>query len=284
MRRCTLFLMGVLSFALLPAAFADECNPTDTNLLKPRLQASAPTRVRVLQRNSDRKIIFTTTIANVGDGPLILTGQTVQTPSGPVTQATQEVWKKDGTTCTHVAGYFEFHPSHNHWHFNDFASYQLRRDDPFTGPLAASSSKVSFCLIDITQLRGFNGPRQVFADCTSQQSTQGISVGFADVYDSFLPDQWIDLDLDPNNPVPAGAYFLVNIADPDNLILGTADDLPSRSGVVSVSVPPLVGNPAPPPPPPGPTPTPGRPPRPPRPPRPHSPHSVRSGQPHMPGH
>ena len=126
----------------------------------------------------------------------------------------------DGTTCEHVAGYFEFHASHKHWHVNDFAAYELRKDDPFTGELMAKSDKVSFCLADITQLRGYRGPRQVFADCTKQESVQGISVGFADVYDSYLPDQWIDLDLDGNTPVPAGTYFLVNVADPDNLILG----------------------------------------------------------------
>jgi hypothetical protein len=241
MRVRGLLALGVLILGVSSSVRAVECDPNDPNLLPPNLVAQTPSKIRVLQRSADRKIIFTTTVANVGKGPLILTGQTVQTPSGPVTQATQQVWRKDGTTCDHVAGYFVFHPSHNHWHVNDFASYELRKDDPFTGQLVAKSDKVSFCLIDITELRGYNGPRQVFADCTTQEGTQGISVGFADVYDNFLPDQWIDLDIDPQNPVPAGQYFLVNVADPDNLILETDDNPQDKSGVVSVSVPPLIG-------------------------------------------
>jgi hypothetical protein len=235
-------VFGLLILGATSRAMAVECKPNDPNLLPPQLVAQTPTKVRVLQRYNDRKIIFTTTIGNLGKGPLILQGQTVQTPSGPVTQATQKVWRKDGTTCDHLAGYFEFHTAHHHWHVNDFAAYEVRKDDPFTGPLIAKSDKVSFCLIDITQLRGFKGSRQVFADCKTQEGVQGISVGYADVYDSFLPDQWVDLDTDPAHPVPAGDYFLVNVADPDNLILETDNDLPHKSGVVSVSVPPIIGN------------------------------------------
>ena len=267
MRLSRLFIYALLPLAFVSNAFAVECDPSDSTLLKPDLVAMTPSRVRVLQRSADRKIIFTTTIGNVGKGPLVVQGTTVQTPSGPVTQATQIISRTDGTTCTHVAGFFEFHPSHNHWHINDFAAYELRKDDPFTGTLAAKSDKVSFCLIDITQLRGFNGPRQVFADCNSQNSTQGISVGFADVYDNFLPDQWIDLDQDPKNPVPAGQYFLVNVADPDNLILEVDDRRETSSGVVSVSVPPLIGS---------------HDPRPPRPPHPHP--SNGPGHPNGPRH
>jgi len=269
MQLSRLFVYVLLPLAFVAQAFADECDPNDPTLLKPDLVAMTPARVRVLQRGADRKIIFTTTIANVGKGPLVMQGSTVQTASGPVTQATQVISRTDGTTCTHVAGFFEFHQTHNHWHINDFASYELRKDDPFTGPIAAKSDKVSFCLIDITQLRGFNGPRQVFANCTSQNSTQGISVGFADVYDNFLPEQWIDLDQDPANPVPAGSYFLVNVADPDDLIMETDDSPEDSSGIVSVSVPPLVGS---------------RSPRPPRPPHPPHPHTTGPGHPTGPRH
>jgi hypothetical protein len=276
MRVRHVMVAGLLILGITSGAIATECDPSDPDLLPPDLVAQPPTKVRVLQSYNNRRIIFTTTVGNVGKGPLILSGKTVQTPSGPVTQATQTVWRKDGTTCDHLAGYFEFHASHHHWHVNDFAAYELRKDDPFTGPVVAKSDKVSFCLIDITQLRGFRGQRQVFADCLKQESVQGISVGFADVYDSFLPDQWINVDQDGPNTVPAGEYFLVNVADPDNLILETDDDPQDSSGVVSVAVPPLIAS-GPPAPTPGPRqhpahpthpPHPSRPPRPTRTPRP----------------
>ena len=240
-------IIGLLVLGVISRAIAAECDPSDPDLLPPNLVAQPPTKVRVLQSYNNRRIIFTTTVGNVGTGPLILKGDTVQTPSGPVTQGTQTVWRKDGTTCEHIAGYFIYHPSHHHWHVNDFAAYELRKDDPFTGQLMAKSDKVSFCLIDITQLRGYNGQRQVEADCLNQEGVQGISVGFADVYDSFLPDQWIDVDQAGPNTVPAGEYFLVNVGDPDSLLIEGSAGPQERAGIVSVDVPRLLasGPPAP---------------------------------------
>jgi len=255
-----LLVIGLLILGATSRAMAAECDPNDPDLLPPNMVAQPPTKVRILQGYNDRRIIFTTTVGNFGKGPLILTGKTVQTPSGPVTQGTQTVWRKDGSTCDHVAGYFVYHPSHHHWHVNDFAAYELRKDDPFTGQLMAKSDKVSFCLIDITQMRGYHGDRQVFADCLNQEGVQGISVGFADVYDSFLPDQWIDVD----NSVPPGDYYLVNVADPDNLLLETDDTPADKAGVVSVGVPKVIAS-GPPAPTPGPRQHPTHPPRPPRP-------------------
>jgi len=214
------------------------CDPTDPNLLLPDLVAQTPTHVRNLVATGHRTIIFTTSIGNVGDGPLILHGHTVETDAGTKTQATQEIWKRDGTSCSRLAGYFVYHPAHHHFHIEDFSGYDLRKNDPFTGEIVASSNKVSFCLLDIAQLHGYNGPLQVQADCLNQEGTQGISVGFADVYDSFLPGQSIDLDADPAHPVPAGQYYLVNTANPDGVILQKNWSLENNSSVVSVSVPP----------------------------------------------
>ena len=295
--------MCVVAGFLLPlvlgrVTLADTCDPNDPTLLKPDLVVLPMTKVRVLQRGGHRVVIFTTSVGNIGQGPMILQGHTIDGPNGPVTQATQVISRSDGTTCTHVAGDFEFHPAHHHWHFDDFASYQLRKDDPFTGPIVAESTKVSFCLIDVMQMRGFNDPVTIHADCLNQEGMQGIDVGFADVYDSFLPGQDIDLDADPNNPVPGGNYFLVNVANPDGLIWEVNDDLQANAAVASVSVPdPVRGLPSQPPPsqsPPSsatPTATPTNPPAPQPTPRPgphqhppHAPHVPHGGPSHQPGH
>jgi len=235
---------GLLPVLFLATARADECDPNDPTLLKPGFTSLAPKRARVLQKGADRQLYFSSLLANVGPGPLTLQAQTVQTPSGPVTQATQVIQRTDGSTCTHVAGYFEFHPSHHHFHINDIAEYQLRKDDPLTGQVVARASKISFCLIDVQPLRGFSGQRQVVSDCSVQEGTQGISVGWADVYDDFYPEQSIDLDPDANTHVPAGGYFLVNVADPDHLLLKADDSLEATAGYVSVSVPSLIGVPS----------------------------------------
>jgi lysyl oxidase len=242
MRLTQVVLTALLPLALVTSALADECDPDDPTLLKPDLQAMQPTRVRTLiipgptYTSNDRLMIFTTTIANVGDGPLILNGQTVDTEEGPQTEATQTVWRADGSSCTHIAGYFVFHPSHHHWHVDNFGVYQLRKDDPVNGQIMGESTKVSFCLRDDHRLKGFKGKKQVKSVC--DQGTQGISTGYADVYRNFLPDQWIDLDADPNNPVPEGDYYLVNTPDPRRQFIEINDDPVASSGVISVHVPP----------------------------------------------
>ena len=222
---------------LVSAGLAQECAPNDPSLLKPDLVAQAPTKVRVLERSGHRWLIFTTTIVNMGDGPLIVRGQANGT-------ATQEVRRRDGTSCTHAAGTLEFSALERNYHFADATAYQLRSGDPFTGPIAAESNP-ALCLMDNVQVRGFNVPRQVLADCTDPNGTQGISTHFGDELDNFLPEQMIDLDADPANPVPGGSYFLVNIADPDGLLIEKNEDLQANAGVASVSVPGLAGQPVP---------------------------------------
>lgn len=234
----------ILVFASLQfPAFGEPCNPNDPRLLKPDLKALPPVRARVVERQGVRRLYFTTKIANLGQGPLIVEGKTVDTPAGPVTKANQILRRSDGSTCTHDAGTFEFHKSHNHFHVNDFAEYQLRKDDPFTGPIVARAAKVSFCLIDIEPLRAPFPQRQVVANCGVQEGVQGISPGWADVYDDFYPDQFIELDLcRTDGGVPPGQYYLLNVANPSGVLLEESDDLASNAGVISITVPARVGN------------------------------------------
>lgn len=236
-------ILSVTCLAISAGAQAADCDANDPTLLKPDLIAEPPTHVRVLSRLGHRVVIFSTTIGNVGKGPMILQGQTVDDPNGggQVTQATQKIMRTDGSSCDHLAGFFEFHPSHHHWHFDDFADYELRKDDPYTGAVVAKAEKVSFCLIDVARIRGYHTPITIAANCLVQDGTQGIDVGYADVYDSFLPGQLIDLDADPANPIPAGNYFLVNTVNPAKAIWEINDDAVANSGVVSVRIPPAPG-------------------------------------------
>ena len=242
MRLYNTLISTLVVCAITCPALAEECDPTDARLLKPDLVALEPLRARVIQRNGARRLYFTTRIANVGQGPLVVEAQTVDTPGGPVTQATQVIQRSDGTTCTHSAGSFDFHPSHHHWHLDDFAEYQLRRDDPYTGPLVARAKKVSFCLLDMQAMRGSDGSRQVDGDCTQPDGVQGISVGWMDVYDDYYPDQFLELDTGLAEPVPAGSYFLVNVPDPDDLLLEVDEDSTANAGFVSVAVRARIGS------------------------------------------
>jgi hypothetical protein len=236
MRLTHLALVALCSLAAGTSALSDECDPNDPTLLKPNL-AARPTRVRTLRYGTNRRLLtFSTTFSNTGQGPFIVQGHTIDMPGGQVTQATQEIWRTDGSTCTHLVGLFEHNPADQHWHIENFAAYQLRKDDPFTGAIVAESSKSTFCLEDDRRIRGFTGKHQLESDCSSPEGLQGISAGYFDVYRSFLPNQWIDLDADPDNPVPPGKYFLVNVPDPDNQVLKTSADPATDYGVVNVKV------------------------------------------------
>jgi hypothetical protein len=109
---------------------------------------------------------------------------------------------------------FTYHPEHHHTHFDDFAVYRLRRitKGGETGLVVRTGSKVSFCLTDSdifnAELSGFSATGQ-YLNCDGK--LQGISVGWADVYDQFLPNQWIDV-----TGVKAGKYLLEVSADPDH--------------------------------------------------------------------
>lgn len=198
-----------------------ECRVGDPDLLLPDLTPDTPADVRNVLVGGRRELQFTTGVANVGDGPLVIEGRTISTAGGLVTQGYQIIWRRDGSKCARVTGRFEFHPTHEHWHFESFVGYELRRDDPETGPLAATGVKASYCLLDLALVRGYHpsrNPRQVTnMTCDEQEGIQGISVGWKDVYERFLPGQSIELDRDPT-PVPTGAYHLVNVVDPNRLL------------------------------------------------------------------
>jgi hypothetical protein len=214
---CTLCAQSDNTPTLLPA-----CVEGDPDLRLPDLVPDAPADVQVLYRGSHRVLAFTTAVGNIGDGPLVIAGHTISTPDGPVTQGYQIIWRRDGSHCARQTGRFVYHPSHRHFHFDAFVGYELRADDPITGPLAGGGSKESFCLLDLANIRGFpfqSFPRQVTnMTCASQEGIQGISVGWKDVYERFLPGQSIDLDASPAAQVPPGDYFLVNVVDPNHLL------------------------------------------------------------------
>jgi hypothetical protein len=86
---------------------------------------------------------------------------------------------------------FEFSPCHGHYHVIGFTSYELLNS---AGDVVLRGRKQAFCLEDFTQINAGAGP--AVYTCANQ----GIKVGWADVYASYLDCQWIDItDLDPGD-------------------------------------------------------------------------------------
>ena len=206
--------------------------------LYPDLRALPPRDLRLdtvtVNGATHHVLRFTTTVWNAGEGPLELRGAS----SEGRTLVYQRVYDAGGEFAEQLVGEFVFHAAHNHWHFEDFAAYELwtRADydrslagveDPGGGPPAARwrGSKTtgqgeSVCVRDSRSVDGRpdSPPSRVYRSC--DRDVQGVSVGWGDTYRYTLPEQWIDLG---ETPLADGDYVLRLIADPRNLLYESGD-------------------------------------------------------------
>jgi hypothetical protein len=166
-----------------------------------------------------RELAYATGLANGGQGAFDLraTSTVITDPDGTLRQlVNQRVYQSGGGFVDQFAGYFVYHPTHGHMHFDDMAWGQLRIRTPGNGlgDVVAVGPKTSFCLIDINHynpsLPG-SPTNSVYNSCNN--TFQGISVGWNDVYGSSLDGQQIDV-----TGLPNGDYWLEVVVDPMNHI------------------------------------------------------------------
>jgi hypothetical protein len=158
---------------------------------------------------------LSTGIPNQGAGPMELRGG--ETHEDGTQDVYQRIYYTDGSYEDVLAGVFVHHPEHNHIHFEGYAEYRLREVTAGggVGDVVGVGNKVSFCLIDVvTYNRHLPGYPTFPQYVTCNADRQGISVGWADVYDKSLPDQWIDV-----TDIPNGVYWLEVEVDPDNQLV-----------------------------------------------------------------
>lgn len=156
---------------------------------------------------------FSTTTWNKGTGPLELAAGEVETGSGKL-RVYQVVYLGNGGSNLHFAGAFEYHPAHDHMHFNDYALYTLQ---PVNAPggSARTGAKTTFCVMDTTsintQLPG--APGQAFYSRCGRD-LQGMSVGWGDTYGAHLAGQEIDFSGNAD-----GIYQLTIEVDPKKVLV-----------------------------------------------------------------
>jgi len=183
---------------------------------QPNLQALPASDLRVEPAPDGRVLLrFSTTSKNVGLGPLELVAGAAH---GNSQRVYQRVYVDGGEPILYLAGDFEYHPLHNHFHFNDYANYVLQ---PVDAPGASQriGSKTTFCVMDTTRIDAKlpGAPRQPqYATCGAQ--IQGMSVGWGDTYGSQLAGQELDI-----TGLPDGVYDLRIQIDPKKRIVETAD-------------------------------------------------------------
>ena len=115
-------------------------------------------------------------------------------------------------------GLFELAICHQHFHFRNYALYQLI--DPQTGRVW-KSAKAGFCMLDTDpNPASFGGspphnPQYRSCGTLTEPGDQGITHGWSDTYRFFLGGQYFVLDGgDGQPPVPPGEYIIRITANP----------------------------------------------------------------------
>ncbi len=144
-----------------------------------------------------RVLRFTVMIANVGDADVFVGDPNEHINSG--------------------SNLFDFAECHQHYHFKNYALYELI--DAVTGDVWRAA-KAGFCMIDTDPNPAYLGTPPgpaYYASCggVGRPGNQGISAGWTDTYRFDLPGQFFVLDGgDGQAPVPAGSYLLRITANP----------------------------------------------------------------------
>jgi Lysyl oxidase len=215
MRRIPLALSALLLLAGLPAAAAAK--PHD---LLPDLAQGTPTGVDTVLDTSTAtpqpRLVFDSTIGNVGEGPLVLVGK--RKPGESTMTAHQLIRRSDGSTrvVRKVAGVLKFVQAsdHQHWHLMGIDRYEL-----WTGNASRRlrrDRKQGFCLGDRYQLspnkRMPHQPRMPAYPgyCGKNRPdllkmVEGITVGWGDNYPANIEGQYIDI-----TGIAPGRYLLVH--------------------------------------------------------------------------
>lgn len=189
-----------------------------------------------------RELRFATALGNGGLGAFEInaTPTIITNPDGSQSQiVNQKIFNSDGTTTLQQSGTFTYHAAHGHFHFDDMAVAQLRLRIGGTGvgAVIAAGPKVSFCLLDSTRFNPslLNSPATAgYLTCNPQ--TQGISIGWADIYAAGLEGQSIDI-----TGIPNGDYWLEVIADPLNHIQETDDTNNVTRIPITITTQPIYG-------------------------------------------
>jgi hypothetical protein len=196
---------------------------------------------------------FDQIFANLGEGPVELRFAVPRNSTPAHVESFQRLYASDGSTSDRFAGLVEYHGAHEHYHYTSFGVSRLwslddhrrkaalvserRLPRPVETTLVQSGKKVSFCLADIeidSWAKQGDGPRQYNApdclfpaasDATHDHYVQGITNGWADVYDWYLPDQYMEV-----SGIADGVYLLETVADPDDTLI-EADETNNCGGI-----------------------------------------------------
>jgi hypothetical protein len=167
--------------------------------------ASCATIEGGIQPGAHRTVRFTVATPNIGTGDVYVGDPAAHfDPNGDGDPS-------DGD------GLFEFASCHEHYHFRNYATYELfavLADGSLGTPIR--SAKQGFCMRDSKQIGGRHR-RPYYLECGAPArnglpaiaGNQGISTGWSDIYASALPGQLFIVD-----DLPPGEYLIRITANP----------------------------------------------------------------------
>jgi hypothetical protein len=194
----------------------------------PDLIALPAARARVQVRSDGRFLRFESSLGNIGAGPIeVRPNRSVRCPAGQQ-HSTQVIYRDtngngrynrrtDTLVGRHHAGCMVYHPAHRHWHFQASARYTLLDPSEDARVVVSARRKVSFCLRDTARVPDRYGTfayGRAYGSC-DRTRPQGISVGWVDVYQAWLPGQGLRLPKALKN----GIYCLETTVDPLDRLL-----------------------------------------------------------------
>ena len=183
----------------------------------PDLDQEVPWDLQVTSRGPGPayRLGFASAVRNIGDGPLIVSGQRERAGSSTMI-ADQLVDRVDGPMAVvDGVGRLRYVQSrdHEHWHLLGFERYELRAARG--GKMRLVDRKTGFCLGDRYRVRGRalraqpSVPRYTsrcgLGEAGRLRLVEGISVGYGDDYPANLEGQFL-----PLTGLPAGRYVLIH--------------------------------------------------------------------------
>lgn len=175
-----------------------------------------------VRKGAARCLRFDTIVGNPGAGAFELA---YGVDRREAVAAIQRIYRSDGSYGDRFAVRSELHPTHAHFHVQDFYLSRLWKAGPngerVGGTPVAFGDKNGFCPEDSQPIEGEYDFRGRHYSCfTPDEPDQrgfqvvGISAGWEDVYGASLPDQFVEI-----TGVPDGRYVLEIELDPHNVFV-----------------------------------------------------------------
>jgi hypothetical protein len=198
--------------------------PKDPSVL-PDLRALPAWGMSVYLASNGREYLsYSATVWNAGPGALVIEGYR---PQDSETMVAAQIFRKgDNEVGSLDIGTMEYHGGdHQHWHFLDFARYELTDSKK---QLIERSAKQSWCLaatdaidttvdnVDLTQ-----GAQDLFSQCGDINNVwirEALPVGWGDTYSDGYVEQHFDV-----TDLPNGTYYVKITANPFGNIAEAGD-------------------------------------------------------------